>query len=125
MPTLLPLTRTMYENARDAIFQEYTPTTNDDMMWLRGKWPRVDSMHFVLDADTGGAAADENTTCAIDTRYMRVLFGKMTGNSGAARDMVVGSFFENSNYVGMMQMRMRIKAQLININPKTVVGIYN
>jgi hypothetical protein len=125
-PTLLPLTRTMYENALDAIFQEFVPTTNDDMVWLRGKWPRVQGMHFVLDADTGGAGADENTTCALDTRKFRVLMKKMNGASGKQRDMVVsGSFERNPNYVGMMQMQMDMQVQIIYIDPRTAVGIYN
>lgn len=125
MPTLLPLTRTMYENALDGIFQEFVPTTNDEMVWIKGKHPRVQSMHLVLDKDTGGAAADENTTVALDTRYFRVLMKKLTGANGQSRDIAISGFERNPNYKYMYQMQMDMQAQIIHINPKVNVGIYN
>lgn len=125
LATLCPCTRTMYENVQDGVFQEFTPVDNDELVWIKGSYPRVGSLHFVLDADTGGATADENTTCALDSRYFRVMFRPQSGTEGKQRDIALSSFERNTNYKGMFQMQADIQAQIIHLNPKVNVGIYN
>lgn len=125
MPNVAFLTRTMWTNALDGLKDEITPTENEEMLWLRYKWPRVGSLRLVLDNDTGGAAADENTFAVFDARYFRVLWKKMRDSKGRQADFAFGPYERNKSFKGMIQSQTDAKVQIIHIMPKVNVLVTN
>ncbi len=126
MPTLMPLTRSNFVKAQDAIGAEFVPHTNDELSWIKGTFPRVGSMRIVMDADTGGAAADENTFPVLDTRYFRVMWKPMQRESGNGAGLFgVGMWERNRNYKAAMQLQADAQVQIIHIHPKVNIIVTN
>lgn len=125
MPNFCPLTRANYVRCMDGLKDEITPNDNTEMMWLRFKWPRVGSLRFVLDDDTGGADADDNTFGVFDARYFRVLWKKMRDSRGRQSDFTFGPYERNKAFKGMVHSQTDAKVQIIHIMPKVNVLVTN